>query len=78
MGHGRNGSADLNVCARTHTGCGAARTFRLALRFLFYSLENVAHPMVPFLGIPRKRRFLKSAEHIYVVEYERRTTVCKN
>ena len=24
MGYGRNGSADLNVCARTHTGCGAA------------------------------------------------------
>ena len=77
IGHSRNGSADQNVRARTHTGCSAATWLgrEESLESAVLSVESAPfYRMARFLGIPRKscafcgkRRFLKSAEHIQCI-----------
>ena len=79
MDHGKNSSADMNVCARSHTGCGATMWLERdeSLESAALSVENAPfYRMAILLRIPRersifcrKRRFLKSAEHIYHENY---------
>ena len=52
------------ACVRANVHVGAALSIESAP---FYRMAR-------FLGIPRKRRFLKSAEHIYHMYFTRQTS----